>query len=84
MELLASSNVYDDQAFRRGRNFLAVQFHAKVDLDKHLDAWIEEWLESVIDPGGDVASLRQAHAELGSSAVAAGWASVDIALTRPF
>lgn len=72
VELLASSHVYDHQAFRRGRNILALQFHAEMGLDPRFDAWIEEWPESVIEAGGCEASLRAAHDEHGPGAVAAG------------
>lgn len=76
VELLASSHVYDHQAFRRGPNILALQFHAEMGLDPRFDAWIEEWPESVIEAGGDEAALRDAHTVLGPGAVAAGQAMV--------
>ena len=76
VELLASSHVYDHQAFRRGNNILALQFHAEMGEDPRFDAWIEEWPESVAEAGGDEASLRDAHALLGPGAVAAGRAMI--------
>ncbi|KPH63637.1 glutamine amidotransferase [Novosphingobium sp. ST904] len=72
VELLASSHLYDHQAFRRGPNILALQFHAEMGMDPRFDAWIEQWPESVIEAGGDEASLRAAHDSLGPKAVAAG------------
>lgn len=81
VELLASSHVYEHQAFRRGRNLLAVQFHAEMGLDERFNAWIEQWPESVVEAGGDEASLRQAHDALGPSAVAAGRAMIAEWLT---
>lgn len=75
-ELLASSHVYDHQAFRYGRNVLALQFHAEMGQDERFDAWISEWPESVIEAGGDEASLRRAHDELGPRAVSAGRAMI--------
>lgn len=72
VELLASSHVYAHQAFRRGRNILALQFHAEMGLDPRFDAWIEQWPGAVVEAGGDEASLRAAHAEHGPAAVAAG------------
>lgn len=72
VELLASSHVYDHQAFRRGSNILAVQFHAEMGEDPRFDAWISEWPESVLEAGGDEASLRAAHDQLGPGAVEAG------------
>lgn len=76
VELMASSHVYDHQAFRRGANLLAVQFHAEMGLDPRFNAWIEQWPESVIEAGGDEASLRAAHDTLGPGAVAAGQAMI--------
>lgn len=76
VELLASSHVYDHQAFRRGKNLLALQFHAEMGLDQRFNAWIEEWPESVIEAGGDEASLRYAHDKYGPTAVAAGQAMI--------
>jgi len=72
VELLGSSHVYDHQAFRRGRNLLALQFHAEMGEDPRFHEWIEEWPESVIEAGGDEASLRAAHDLHGPVAVAAG------------
>lgn len=77
VELLASSHVYENQAFRRGRNILALQFHAEMGLDPRFDAWIEEWPDAVVEAGGDEAALRQAHAQLGPGAVAAGQATIS-------
>lgn len=81
VELLASSHVYDHQAFRRGKNILALQFHAEMGLDPRFNAWIEEWPESVVEAGGDEASLRAAHDTLGPGAVAAGQAMIAEWLT---
>ncbi len=76
VDLLASSHVYEHQAFRRGRNLLALQFHAEMGLDSRFNAWIEEWPESVAEAGGDEASLRAAHDALGPVAVQAGQAMI--------
>jgi GMP synthase (glutamine-hydrolysing) len=76
VELLASSPVYDHQAFRRGRNLLALQFHAEMGLDPRFGAWIEQWPESVIEAGGTEADLRDAHARHGPGAVSAGQAMI--------
>jgi GMP synthase (glutamine-hydrolysing) len=72
VELLASSHLYDHQAFRRGPNLLALQFHAEMGLDPRFDAWIAQWPESVVEAGGTEADLRAAHALHGPAAVAAG------------
>ncbi len=77
VELLASSHVYAHQAFRRGPNLLALQFHAEMGEDERFHAWIEAWPESIVEAGGDEASLRAAHDQLGPKAVAAGRAMVS-------
>ena len=77
VELLASSHVYTHQAFRRGTNLLALQFHAEMGEDERFHAWIEQWPESVTEAGGDKASLRAAHDAFGPRAVAAGRAMVS-------
>ncbi|MFA7597096.1 MAG: glutamine amidotransferase [Novosphingobium sp.] len=76
VDLLASSHVYEHQAFRRGRSLLALQFHAEMGLDPRFNAWIEEWPESVAEAGGDETSLRAAHDTLGPAAVQAGQAMI--------
>lgn len=75
-ELLASSHVYEHQAFRRGVSVLALQFHAEMGLDPRFDAWMEQWPEAVAEAGGDEASLRAAHERHGPDAVAAGQAMI--------
>lgn len=72
VDLLASSHVYDHQAFSRGSNLLALQFHAEMGQDPRFDAWIEQWPESVIEAGRDVAGMRADHDLHGPVAVAAG------------
>lgn len=75
-ELLASSHVYEHQAFRRGASVLALQFHAEMGLDPRFDAWMEQWPEAVVEAGGDEVSLRAAHDLHGPNAVAAGQAMI--------
>lgn len=81
VELLASSHVYDHQAFRRGNNILALQFHAEMGLDPRFDAWVEQWPEAVIEAGGDELALRKAHSDYGPGAVEAGRAVIGDWLT---
>ena len=82
VELLASSHVYDHQAFRRGNNILALQFHAEMGLDPRFDAWVEQWPGAVVEAGGDEHALRQAHSDFGPGAVEAGRAVIGDWLTR--
>ncbi|WBX83948.1 glutamine amidotransferase [Sphingosinicella microcystinivorans] len=72
VDLLASSDAYAHQAFRRGPNLLALQFHAEMGEDPRFDAWIDEWPESVLEAGKDIEAMRREHDELGPVAVAAG------------
>ena len=76
VDLIASSHVYPHQAFRRGANLLALQFHAEMGLDPRFEAWIEQSPDSVVEAGSDEQSLRAAHAAHGPAAVAAGQAMI--------
>lgn len=76
VELLASTSLYAHQAFRRGPNILALQFHGEMGLDPRIDAWIEQGTEAIAEAGTDEATLREAHERLGPSAVAAGQAMI--------
>ena len=71
-ELLASSHLYPHQAFRRGPNILALQFHAEMGLDPRFESWLEKWPDAIAAAGADVATLRAAHDRHGPTAVAAG------------
>lgn len=81
VELLASSHVYDHQAFRRGNNLLALQFHAEMGLDARFNDWIDQWPGAIIEAGGDEPGFRAAHDALGPAAVAAGQAMISDWLT---
>lgn len=70
VELLASTAAYPHQAFRRGRNLLALQFHAEMGEDPRFDAWLESAAEDARGP------LRADHDALGPGAVAAGRAMI--------
>lgn len=70
-ELLASSDKYPNQAFRRGDNILALQCHSEIGEDPRFDAWLED--EPYIAAAGlTVGELRAQHDAHGSVAVAAG------------
>jgi GMP synthase (glutamine-hydrolysing) len=71
-ELLASSHLYPHQAFRRGPNILALQFHAEMGLDPRFESWLEKWPDAIATAGTDAATLRAAHDRHGPTAVAAG------------
>lgn len=76
VELLAASPLYAHQAFRRGPNLLALQFHAEMGLDERFEAWIEQGPDALHKAGVAAADLRAAHAEHGPRAVAAGQAAI--------
>ena len=76
VELLASSHVYEHQAFARGRNILALQFHAEMGLDPRFDIWVEQWPETIVESGDSPEGLRRAHAVQGPIAVNAGRAMI--------
>lgn len=75
VELIASSPRYPHQAFRRGGNLLALQFHAEMGLDPRFEAWLEQSPDTVAEVGGE-AKLRAEHAAFGPGAVAAGQAMI--------
>jgi len=77
VELLASTPLYAHQAFRRGPNLLALQFHAEMGLDPRFEAWLEQWPDAIEAAGTDVATMRAAHAAHGPNAVAAGRKVID-------
>jgi GMP synthase (glutamine-hydrolysing) len=76
VELLASTPLYEHQAFRRGPNILALQFHAEMGLDPRIEAWIEEGQRTFAEAGTDEAKIRADHDRLGPGAVAAGQAMI--------
>ena len=72
VELLASSAAYPHQAFRRGPNILALQFHAEMGLDPRFDHWVDQWPEALAEVGNSPETMRADHARLGPGAVDAG------------
>ncbi|NIJ38326.1 GMP synthase (glutamine-hydrolysing) [Sphingopyxis panaciterrae] len=71
-ELLASTGAYAHQAFRRGRNILALQFHAEMGLDPRFDEWVDQWPEAIVEVGNSADGIRRDHTAHGPAAVAAG------------
>jgi GMP synthase (glutamine-hydrolysing) len=76
VELLASTAVYRHQAFRRGNNILALQFHAEMGLDPRFEEWLRQWPEALAEAGESADSMRDLHRRLGPPAVAAGRAMI--------
>src|SRR5690242_14419592 len=81
-ERLASSELYENQAFRRGRNLLALQFHAEMGLDERFHVWTEQWPEDIAAGGSTAEQLRNDHEAHGAQAVAAGRAMIAEWLAR--
>ena len=75
-ELLASSERYPHQAFRRGANILGLQFHAEMGLDERFHVWTEQWPDDIAAGGTTVERLRSDHARVGGRVVAAGRAMI--------
>ena len=76
VELLASTPAYPHQAFRRGANILALQFHGEMGLDPRFEAWLAQGEEAMAKAGVTESDLRVAHDGLGPRAVAAGQAMI--------
>ncbi len=81
VDLLGSSAIYDHQAFRRGRNLLALQFHAEMGEDPRFDTWISDSADSLATAGLCPQALRSAHDHHGPVAVAAGRRMIEDWLT---
>lgn len=71
-ELLASTPAYPHQAFRRGANILALQFHAEMGVDPRFGAWVEQWPCALAEVGSSADAIHADHAAHGPGAVAAG------------
>ena len=76
VDLLASSHVYPHQAFARGRNLLALQFHGEMGQDPRFEAWIEQGQDDLVAAGLTPCALRAAHVAHGERAAAAGRAMI--------
>jgi GMP synthase (glutamine-hydrolysing) len=74
-ELLATTAPYT-QAFARGRNLLALQFHAEMGEDERFEHWLTNDVADIAAVGETPDALRVAHDRLGPAAVAAGRAMI--------
>ena len=81
-EPLGSTHLYENQAFRRGSNILALQFHAEMGLDPRFEAWIEQWPDAIAEAGSDAETMRARHSKFGPAAVAAGQSMISDWLAR--
>jgi len=76
VELLASTDRYAHQAFRRGTNLLALQFHAEMGVHHSIETWIANAGERLPALGLDADALRADYATLGPACAAAGRAVI--------
>lgn len=74
-ELLATTAPYA-QAFARGRNLLALQFHAEMGEDERFEHWLANDGVDIAEVGETPDALRDAHQRLGPTAVSAGRAMI--------
>jgi len=74
--LLASSDVYAHQAFSRGRNLLALQFHGEMGEDPRVDAWIAQGAADMVAAGQTADGIRAAYVEHGPRAITASRAMI--------
>jgi GMP synthase (glutamine-hydrolysing) len=76
VDLLASTPAFPNQAFRRGSNLLALQFHAEMGEDPRFHEWIEEGRDYLAGAKVDPVALSADHDRLGPPAVRAGRAMI--------
>ncbi len=76
VELLASTDAYRHQAFRRGPEILALQFHAEMGEDPRFEQWLDGSDDYVGQAGLTIDQLRAQHDRHGPDAVAAGRAMI--------
>ncbi|MEC3949769.1 glutamine amidotransferase [Sphingobium sp. HWE2-09] len=76
VELLASTDRYAHQAFRRGANVLALQFHAEMGEDPRFVEWLTHFWADLDIAGQCGIALRRDHDVHGPGAVAAGRAMI--------
>lgn len=60
-ELLASTESYPNQIFRRGKSLLALQCHAEMGTDPRIDAWIAESADDLSKAGICPKALRSEY-----------------------
>lgn len=75
VDLLATTAPYV-QAFARGPNLLALQFHAEMGEDERFDHWLANDGADIAEVSTTPETLRAAHDRLGPPAVAAGRAMI--------
>lgn len=72
VDLLASTDLYRHQAFSRGPNILALQFHPEMGEDASFYTWCDKGDPFIAAAGTDVNQLNWEYKRSGPAAVAAG------------
>ena len=72
VERLAETEAYANQAFRRGRNLLAVQFHPEVGDSPGFESWLDGADAYVAEAGTTTETIRRDHRRYGAIAASAG------------
>ena len=72
VEHLAATHAYPNQAFRRGRRLLALQFHPEMGEDAGFAAWLDGSDAYLAAAGTDASALSDRYRVQGAAAVAAG------------
>lgn len=75
-ELLASTPLFERQAFRRGREVLALQFHAEMGEDPRYFEWLRDEPDYIQGAGTSPETLADQHERFGKPAVVAGRAMI--------
>ena len=81
-ELLASTEKFERQAFRRGDTLLALQFHAEMGIDPRIEEWIAESPDTLDTLGLSAEAMRHQYAVHGPRAARAGQDMIGAWLTR--
>ncbi|MDB5716771.1 MAG: glutamine amidotransferase, partial [Sphingomonas bacterium] len=76
VELLASTELYANQAFRRGKWLLALQCHPEMGEDPRIETWVEEGGDCLAEAGLDAETILRRYGDHGPAAVAAGRAMI--------
>jgi GMP synthase (glutamine-hydrolysing) len=76
VELLASTQAYPHQVFRRGANLLALQCHAEMGEDPRFESWLTHFGDDLDNATQCPHALRADHDAHGPRAVAAGRAMI--------
>jgi GMP synthase (glutamine-hydrolysing) len=75
-EVLASTELYPHQGFRRGSNILALQFHVEMGESETFETWVERGGRGIAEAGTTPEHLRADQARYGPPSLVAGQAMI--------